>query len=192
MSSQLIYKSVLITFFVVLFSKSIAAQALVQSNIDSTKSKSIHTPKKAIIRSSILPGWGQVTNQKAWKVPFVYGALGSAVYLFGRNLSQFKEAKSAYILATDNIPENDIQIPQPYYSVRNQPERIRVFRNQVRQNMDYSILFFIACWGLNVMDAAVDAHLKTYDVSESLTLSIHAGSSNLSGQNGVGIILNIK
>jgi hypothetical protein len=192
MSSQLTYKSVLITFFVVWFSKSISAQILIQPIKDTTPSKSSYSPRKAIIRSAILPGWGQVTNQKAWKVPFVYGALGSAVYLFGRNLSQFKEAKSAYILATDNIPENDIQIPQPYYSVRNQPERIRVFRNQVRQNMDYSILFFLACWGLNVMDAAVDAHLKTYDVSESLTFSIHTGTSKLSGQNGVGIILHIK
>jgi hypothetical protein len=192
MSSQLTYKAVLITFLVALSSKSISAQSLVKPNIDSTKSTSNYSPRKAIIRSAILPGWGQVTNQKAWKVPFVYGALGSAVYLFGRNLSQFKEAKSAYILATDNIPENDILIPQPYYSVRNQPERIRVFRNQVRQNMDYSILFFIACWGLNVMDAAVDAHLKTYDINESLTYSIHAGASTLSGQNGVGIILHIK
>lgn len=159
---------------------------------DSLIPKSVYSPKKAIVRSAILPGWGQVTNRKTWKVPLVYGALGSAVYLFSRNLSQYREAKMAYSLAIDNIPENDIQIPQPYYSVRTQPERIRVFRNQVRQNMDYSILFFIACWGLNVVDAAVDAHLKTYDINESLSLSFKVGQSAVSGQHGLGLLLQIK
>jgi hypothetical protein len=159
---------------------------------DSLIPKATYSPRKAIIRSAIIPGWGQVTNRKIWKVPLVYGALGSAVYLFNRNLNQYREARTAYLLATDNIPENDAQIPQPYYSVRTQPERIRVFRNQVRQNLDYSILFFIACWGLNVVDAAVDAHLKTYDINESLSLSIHAGRSSISGQHGIGLQLNIK
>jgi hypothetical protein len=162
------------------------------SRPDTLKPKLNYSPRKAIIRSAILPGWGQVTNRKAWKVPLVYGAIGSAVYLFSRNLNQYREARKAYLLATDNIPENDVQIPQPYYTVRTQPERIRVFRNQVRQNMDYSVLFFIACWGLNVVDAAVDAHLKTYDINESLSLSIHAGQSSISGQHGIGLQLNIK
>jgi hypothetical protein len=76
----------------------------------------------------------------------VYGALGTTTYLFFRNLKQYKEAKEAYILATDNNPNNDEQIQQPYYTVKDQPERIRTFRNQVRQNVDYSVLFFIIFW----------------------------------------------
>jgi hypothetical protein len=182
-------------FFVLIFfsftSESKAISIPIQ-HLDSLIPKPVYSPKKAIVRSAILPGWGQITNRKAWKVPLVYGALGSAVYLFGRNLNQYREAKMAYLLAIDNIPENDIQIPQPYYSVRTQPERIRVFRNQVRQNMDYSILFFIACWGLNVVDAAVDAHLKTYDINESLSLSFNVGQSSVSGQTGFGLLLQIK
>jgi len=151
-----------------------------------------YSPKKAIVRSAIIPGWGQVTNKKIWKVPIVYTALGTTTYLFFRNLRQFKESSRAYILASDNDPSNDNQIIQPYYSVKDQPERIRVFRNQVRQNVDYSVVFFIFFWGLNVADAAVDAHLKTFDVTDKLSIQFKPGYSTLANTNGVSIYLNLK
>jgi hypothetical protein len=122
-----------------------------------------YDPNVAVIRSAIIPGWGQITNKKYWKVPIVYGALGTTAFIFFRNLKQYKDAKYAYQLATDGDTSNDYLIKQPYYTVRYQPERIRVFRNQVRQNVDYSVLFFIVFWGLNVADAAVDANLKTFE-----------------------------
>ncbi|MEI2749658.1 MAG: DUF5683 domain-containing protein [Ferruginibacter sp.] len=150
-----------------------------------------YSPRKAIIRSAIIPGWGQIYNKKYWKLPLVYGALGTSAYLFFRNLKQYKEAKEAYILATDNNPNNDDQIQQPYFTVKDQPERIRTFRNQVRQNVDYSVLFFIIFWGLNVADAAVDAHLKTFDVSDDLSLHIKPGFSPMARTNGISLVLAI-
>ena len=146
-----------------------------------------YNPRKAIIRSAMIPGWGQITNKKIWKVPLVYTALGTTTYLFFRNLRQFRESRDAYRLAVDGDPTNDYLIKQPYYTVKNQPERIRVFRNQVRQNMDYCVLFFIGFWGLNVADAAVDAHLKTFDVSENISLHFKAGYSETAGTNGLSI-----
>ena len=151
-----------------------------------------YSPRKAIIRSAIIPGWGQITNKKIWKLPLVYGALGTTTYLFFRNINQYNEAKKAYILATDNDPSNDIQIPQPYYSVKSQPERIRVFRNAVRQNVDYSAVFFILFWGLNVVDAAVDAHLKTFDVNDKLSLQFKGGYSPMAQTNGLSLVMRIK
>jgi hypothetical protein len=152
----------------------------------------IYNPRKAIVHSAIIPGWGQITNKKYWKVPLVYGALGTTAYLFFRNIRQYNDAKNAYKLAIDNDPLNDYLIKQPYFSVKDQPERIRVFRNQVRQNVDYCVLLFIAFWGLNVADAAVDAHLKTFDVSENLSLHIKPGHSQLSNTNGISLIMSIK
>jgi Family of unknown function (DUF5683) len=150
-----------------------------------------YDPNIAVRRSLLLPGWGQATNKKYWKIPLVYGALGTTTFIFFRNISQYKDAKNAYILATDGDISNDEQIKQPYYSVKDQPERIRVFRNAVRQNIDYSVLFFIAFWGLNVADAAVDAHLKTFDVSDDLSLGIKAGYSPMANTNGLSLVLHI-
>lgn len=150
-----------------------------------------YSPRKAIIRSAVLPGWGQATNKKYWKMPIVYAALGTTSVIFFNNLNQFKEAKAAYANATDGNITNDYLIPQPYYSVKDQPERIRSFRNQVRQNVDYTALFFILFWSLNVADAAVDAHLKTFDVSDDLSLQIKPGYSSLAQTNGISLVLNI-
>lgn len=150
-----------------------------------------YNPGIAIIRSALVPGWGQYTNKKYWKIPLVYGALITTAVVFVRNVNTYKDAKRAYILATDTISSNDILIKEPYYSVRSQPERIRTFRNSTRQNIDYSVLFFIAFWGLNVADAAVDAHLKTFDVSDDISLRIKAGYSPMAATNGLSLILNI-
>ena len=150
-----------------------------------------YNPRIAMYRSAILPGWGQATNKKYWKIPVVYAALGTTTYIFFRNVKQYREARDAYINAIDGNQANDFQIPQPYYSVKDQPERIKNFRNQVRQNVDYTVLFFILFWGLNVVDATVDAHLKTFDVRDDLSLRIRAGYSELAQTNGISLVLNI-
>jgi Family of unknown function (DUF5683) len=150
-----------------------------------------YKPSIAIKRSAMLPGWGQYTNKKYWKIPIVYAGIGIPTYLFFRNLKQYREARSALANATDGNPLNDIDIPEPYYSVRANPDRIRNFRNDVRQNVDYSVLFFIIFWGLNVADAAVDANLKTFDVSDDISLRIKGGYSEMANTNGVSLVFNI-
>jgi hypothetical protein len=157
-------------------------------SIDTSKP---YNPRVAILRSAILPGWGQFTNKKYWKMPIVYGALGTTAYIFVRNIKQFREANSSYKNAIDGDTSNDKLIPEPYYSVRSNPDRIKNFRNEVRQNVDYSVLFFIAFWGLNVVDAAVDAHLKTFDVSDNLSLQIKPGYSPMANTNGMSLVLDI-
>ncbi len=150
-----------------------------------------YKPGIAIKRSAMLPGWGQYTNKKYWKIPIVYAGIGIPTYLFFRNRKQYKEAKNAFANATDGNTANDIEIPEPYYSVRAQPDRIKSFRNEVRQNADYSVIFFIVFWGLNVADAAVDAHLKTFNVNDNLSLNFKAGYSPMANTSGVSLVLNI-
>ncbi len=156
--------------------------------IDSSKP---YNPKIAIVRSAIIPGWGQATNKKYWKIPIVYGALGITTGVFFHNIKQFREARDAYANAIDGDTSNDSQIPQPYYTIKDQPERIKTFRNQVRQNVDYTVLFFILFWGLNVADAAVDAHLKTFDVSDNLSVQLKPGYSPMARTNGISLIMDI-
>lgn len=158
-----------------------------------SKADSAHpyAPKVATIRSAILPGWGQATNKKYWKIPIVYAALGITTGILIHNIKQYRTARDAYKLAIDTITANDFQIPEPYFSVRFSPDVIRNFRNQVRQNVDYSALFIIFFWGLNVVDATVDAHLKTFDVGPDLSLQIKPGYSPMANTNGISLVMHI-
>ncbi|MBL0183496.1 MAG: hypothetical protein IPP96_14870 [Chitinophagaceae bacterium] len=189
-----------ISCFVFISSLLFCNQALAQKDSTQKKNTGIfrkpdpakaYNPRIATYRSAILPGWGQATNKKYWKIPVVYAALGTTAVIFFRNIKQYREARDSYINAIDGNPANDFEIPQPYYAVKDQPERIKTFRNQVRQNVDYTVLFFILFWGLNVVDATVDAHLKTFDVSDDLSLQIRPGYSQLAQTNGISLVLNI-
>jgi hypothetical protein len=186
-------KSILLFFFFLMgFCNGIFAQEeediIPVPKKDSTKK---YVPRKAIIRSAIVPGLGQAYNKKYWKIPIIYAGLGTTTFLFFRNLKQYRESRDAYRLASDTFPENDVLIKEPYASVKNQPDRIRNFRNQVRQNMDYCVLWFVIIWGLNVADAAVDAHLMSFDVSDDLGLQIKPGYSPMARTNGISLILTL-
>ena len=47
--------------------------------------KKVHSPRKATLRSLIIPGWGQIYNKKYWKLPLVYAAIGIPAYTFTYN-----------------------------------------------------------------------------------------------------------
>jgi len=156
-----------------------------------------HPPKAAAFRSAVLPGWGQAYNKKYWKIPIVYAALGITGFIFFDNLKTYKEYKFAYAArfkAEQQPPARDStdyhQLKEIYKLIS--PESIRTARNRFRQYVDYSALFFILFWGLNVVDATVDAHLKSFDVSPDLSLQIKPGHSEMAGTNGISLVLHIK
>jgi Family of unknown function (DUF5683) len=130
-----------------------------------------HSPRKATIRSAIIPGWGQAYNKKYWKIPIVYGALGTAAGFFVYNYKEYVDARDAYRYMRDTFPANDVLIKPKFRPV--DPEGVRNYRNGVRQNVDYSVLAFLVLWGLNVVDATVDGHLKAFEVNENLSLKIN-------------------
>jgi hypothetical protein len=149
-----------------------------------------YNPKIATFRSAVLPGWGQAYNKKYWKIPIIYGALGTTAYIFFDNLKTYKLLKQAVILRSDTIPSNDILIDARFRNLST--ESIRSNRNSFRQNIDYSVLFFIIFWGLNVADATVDAHLKSFDVSDNISLKIKPGYQLFSNTGGITLVLSFK
>jgi hypothetical protein len=153
-----------------------------------------HSPRVAAIRSALLPGLGQIYNKKYWKLPIVYGALGTCAGVFLYNLGNYKNTRFAYkvkynmrVNRTDSALFSQIKPNlQPLSE-----ESLRFYRNQFRRDIDYSALFFILLWGLNVVDASVDAHLKSFDVGPDLSLRFKPGYSELAGTNGLSIVLKI-
>lgn len=153
-----------------------------------------HSPKKAAIRSAILPGLGQIYNKKYWKLPIVYGALGVCTGVFLYNLGSYKDTKFAYkvkynmrVFRTDSALYSSIKSNLKPLS----EESLRFYRNQFRRDIDYSALFFLILWGLNVVDASVDAHLKSFDVSPELSFQFKPGYSELAMTNGLSLVLKI-
>jgi hypothetical protein len=148
---------------------------VIEKKKDSTIKKRVFSPRAAAIRSAILPGLGQIYNKKYWKLPIVYGALGVTAYIFFDNLKTYREYRFAYkarILASTSPYDSTLYNQlKPEYKLY-QPASIRTARDEFRRYIDYSTLFFILFWGLNVVDATVDAHLKGFDVSPDLTLKI--------------------
>ncbi|MFN4892172.1 MAG: DUF5683 domain-containing protein [Bacteroidota bacterium] len=153
-----------------------------------------HSPRVAAIRSAIVPGWGQIYNKKYWKLPIVYGALGTCAGVFVYNLNNYKDTRFAYrvkynmrVNFTDSTLFDQINpLMKPL-----DEESLRYYRDQFRRDIDYSVLFFLLLWGLNVVDATVDAHLKSFDVGPDLSLQLKPGRSQLAGTSGLSVVLKI-
>lgn len=130
---------------------------------------------KASIRSAVLPGWGQIYNKKYWKLPIVYGVLAIPVVTFSYNKKWYDKTREAYSIRYYNDTSKVSDLPTDGIDPTLQPlstASLRLYRNEFRQNVDFSVLAFLVIWGLQVADAAVDAHLKSFNVSDDLSLKI--------------------
>jgi len=154
----------------------------------------VHSPRTAAIRSAIIPGWGQVYNKKYWKVPIVYGALGTTAYIFVDNIKWYNRLRYAYKVVYNKDSANFVNVHPRLtaYVTYNDLNGLRTTRDEFRRNIDLSVLVFILFWGLNVLDASVDAHLKTFDVSPDLSLQLRRGYSEMAETHGLSLVLKFK
>lgn len=167
--------------------------AIRKVSVDSVTGKRKHSPRKATIRSAILPGWGQAYNKKYWKIPIVYAALGITAGVFNYNIKEYRKIQYAYgVLVTKDTAnfKNVAKELQPYIEL-NAESALRNVRSEFRQNIDYSVLIFILMWGLNVVDATVDGHLKEFDVSDNLSLKIKPSLQSLPSTAGISFVFTI-
>ncbi len=176
----------------------VTADSTIQPKKEARKLDSViqkHSPRKAAIRSAIFPGLGQIYNKKYWKLPIVYGAMGTSAFVFFYNYTSYKDTRFAYrvkynmrVNRTDSALYASIDPNLKPLS----EESLRFYRNQFRRDIDYSVIVFLVLWGLNVVDATVDAHLKAFDVSPDLGLRFRAGYSEMAKTNGISLVLNLK
>ena len=133
-----------------------------------------HIPRKASIRSALIPGWGQAYNKKYWKIPIVWGALGVTAAVFNFNLKQYQDINYAYQTLVNKDTPNYVNVKPEYKPFMDANDQNSLFnaRSEVRRNIDYSVLIFILFWGLNVVDATVDAHLREFNVNSDLSFKI--------------------
>lgn len=126
-----------------------------------------HSPVTAGWMSAVLPGLGQGYNHKYWKIPIVYagfGATGFCVYYFNKNYTKLRtEYRHRLNGETDQLLEEyaDLGI-----------DNIRMMKETQQKNMEISIIVMVLWYAVNIVDAVVDAHLFTFDISDNLSLHV--------------------
>lgn len=123
------------------------------SNSDSTKAPlRKKSPRGAVIRAALFPGWGQWYNEKKLKSMLIFGTeigfISAAVW-------------------------HNQQVVKPWTTAENYIKEFHInMRNQYVWYLVGTILYSMA-------DAYVDAHLFDFDESEDLALIIHPGYTTM-------------
>jgi hypothetical protein len=153
---------------------------------DSTKAdtlprKKMAPPKKAAIMSACLPGLGQIYNHKWWKVPIIYAGFGGLTYGFIWNQGYVADYRNALRLRYDDDSTTIDQFPR--YSDND----LVTLKNYYQRYRDLCVIGAAALYTLQIIDAAVDAHLATFDVSDDLSMNISPGMIYAGGARAPGI-----
>jgi len=137
------------------------------------KAKKQHSPKTATIMSACLPGLGQVYNRKWWKVPIVYAGLGGIGYMAYSNHYEYKSYLHAYEFKTGDLPEGaTLNAHESDLANRYGESQLQTYKESYRRDFEFYSILTVAWYGLNILDACVDGHLYTYDISDDLSLSV--------------------
>ncbi|GGK32992.1 hypothetical protein GCM10007962_29150 [Yeosuana aromativorans] len=143
------------------------------------------SPAKAAFYSAVLPGLGQAYNKKYWKIPIVYGALGTGIYFYTNNNKEYNRYRDAYKRRLAGFEDdeffgridlNGLQRAQKFY----------------RKNKEISLLVTIGIYALNIIDANVDAHLLQYNIDKNLTLAPHFKFNEMDAKSDLGLTLNFN
>lgn len=186
---------------------SMLKDSLKQEKRDSIKADTVytHSYKKAMLWSAFIPGAGQIYNEFGyrkipqkknrawWKVPIIYGLLGTGGYFFYDNLITAKYLKEEWLYRDNNAGahfnieydmwDNDELLNgiitqkidkngNLLYTAKGEPiyTELPGF-DKAAKRRDMLAFGLAAIWGLNVVEAIVDAHFVTFDVSSDLSLS---------------------
>lgn len=186
-------KPVLFIFFFIAMQSFAFSQDSTQLKKDTIFSMPRHIPSRATKRSALIPGWGQAYNKQYWKIPLVYGVLAIPAATFQYNSDLYKKAKFAYEakFKAANGDESDLAKIDP--TLKNLSlGSLQSYRNVFRKDRDYSIMWFILAWGINVVDATVSGQLKEFDITNNLAFKIQPTYQPQFRQAGLTFQLHLK
>ncbi|MCB0510666.1 MAG: hypothetical protein KDC82_07855 [Bacteroidetes bacterium] len=147
--------------------ENIEQEAPFKSPADTIALKPKHSPKKAALLSAACPGLGQIYNKKYWKLPIVYGGLAGLGTWLAFNQIHLKGYTNAYKLELDDDPST-----VGSYKGATGENQLSVKRDDAKRNLDLSIILLCVYYSFNILDAAVDAHLYDYSITEDLSVRI--------------------
>lgn len=143
---------------------------------DSIAMQKKHEPQKATLYSAVLPGLGQAYNKKYWKIPVVYAGIGTIAYFIDMNSDGYRDYRLAYDYKSGintDVSDEVISIANRYSN-----ENLITIRDYYRRNVELSWIIMALWYGLNIIDATVDAHFFEYDISDDLSLNVEPTIQN--------------
>jgi len=132
--------------------------------VNAPEIKPKYSPTKAGLYSAVLPGLGQFYNKKYWKVPIVWGGIGTGVGIALWNNSNYNRYRNAFIAELNGQKHEFSDIPGVNKDVLGRTQ------DKFKRQRDYSIAVTALVYVLNIVDAVVDAHL--YDQRHDPDLAI--------------------
>jgi hypothetical protein len=127
-------------------------------------------PHKVLFKSLIIPGWGQIINKQAYKVPIIYlllgGLTGYSIYL----TKQYHAYRAAFYNRNQQTPNDQRFGPTPPYLQGVNPSQLKSRRNSLENQRDFIYITILLAYGLNAVDAYVFAQLRSFNVSKNLSV----------------------
>lgn len=120
---------------------------------NATDSTMRYNPTKAGLYSAVLPGLGQYYNKKYWKIPIVWGGIGTGVGVVLWNQKQYNRYRDAFIAQLNGQPHEFSDIAGI------SAEALGRIQDRAKRQRDYAIAITGLVYILNIVDAVVDAHL---------------------------------
>lgn len=124
-----------------------------------------HSPKVAALLS-LVPGGGQVYNKKYWKVPLIYAVGGALVYFADQNYKSYQLFRETYISRVDTTSD----AIDHFATISTSGVSAEMERTQ--KNFELLVIGVGLIYVAQIVDAAVDAHLRYFDVSDNLSMQI--------------------
>lgn len=152
-----------------------------------------HIPRKAALFSAVLPGLGQIYNDRYWKVPIIYAGFASLGYAYALTNDKYQLFRRALIAEQNNAGEEN-----PLRGIRSgfyeRTELLNLGVENFRRDRDFMIILIAGVYALQIMDAIVDAHLIEFDVNEDLSLQLRpsGNSTGIEGFPGFGMSLTLS
>lgn len=141
-----------------------------------TKQENINplAPSKAAFYSAILPGLGQIYNKRYWKAPIVWGAMGTGIYVYSFNNTEYRRARNAFKRRLAGFEDDEFfDLNGDGVGPDVSSEALQSAQENAQRDRDLALVITIALYALNIIDANVDSHLKQYNVSDDLAVDFN-------------------
>ncbi len=143
-----------------------------------------NSPRKALLYSAAFPGFGQIYNRKPWKLIIIYGGGALLGLEINRQHQRFLQFRNEYVKKS--------QDPNYEASFNLTAENLKTIQDQAKRDRDFMIILSVLVYGLQMVDANVDAHLMDFDLDENLSFRLQPSMESTPFSNFAALSLTLK